>query len=98
MKIVDFAVKRPVTMTIVVAVVIILGFFTLSRMVLDLFPEMKFPMALVYTTYSGAGPEEVESRVTELLEGPSPVGVSNRQSYSSAGTPGPGQFRRGGYG
>ena len=40
MKIVDFAVKRPVTMTIVVAVVIILGFFTLSRMVLDLFPEM----------------------------------------------------------
>jgi len=54
MKIVDFAVKRPVTMTIVVAVVIILGFFTLSRMVLDLFPEMKFPMALVYTTYSGS--------------------------------------------
>lgn len=88
MKIVDFAVKRPVTMTIVVAVVIILGFFTLSRMVLDLFPEMKFPMALVYTTYSGAGPEEVESRVTELLEGAVNTvgGIESVQSYSSAGT------------
>lgn len=88
MKIVDFAVKRPVTMIILVAVVLIMGFFTLSRMVLDLFPEMKFPMAVVITTYSGAGPEEVESRVTEVLEGAVNTvgGIESVQSYSSAGT------------
>ncbi|MEQ8200339.1 MAG: efflux RND transporter permease subunit [Syntrophomonadaceae bacterium] len=88
MKIVDFAVKRPVTMIILVAVVLIMGVFTFNRMVLDLYPDMKFPMAVVITTYSGAGPEEVESRVTEILEGAVNTvgGIKSVQSYSSAGT------------
>ncbi len=88
MKIVDFAVKRPVTMTILVAVVLIMGAFTFNRMGLDMFPEMKFPMAVVVTTYSGAGPEEVESRVTEILEGAVNTvgGIKSVQSYSGAGT------------
>lgn len=88
MKIVNFAVKRPVTMTILVAVVIILGFFTLNRMVLDLYPDMKFPMAVVITTYSGAGPEEVESQVTKTIEGAvnTVSGIKTVQSYSRSGS------------
>lgn len=88
MKIVNFAVKRPVTMIILVAVIIILGLFTVNRMVLDLYPEMKFPMAVVYTSYSGAGPEEVESQVTKVLEGAvnTVAGIESVQSYSSSGT------------
>lgn len=88
MKIVDFAVKRPVTMTILVAVVMIMGMFTFNRLNLDLFPDMKFPMAVVITSYSGAGPEEVESRVTEILEGAinTVSGIQSIQSYSSAGS------------
>ncbi|MCX5780355.1 MAG: efflux RND transporter permease subunit [Firmicutes bacterium] len=88
MKIVDFAVKRPVTMIILVAVVIILGFFTLSRMVVDLYPEMKLPVAAVIATYEGAGPEEVESRVSKLLEGAANTvgGVKTVSSTSSAGS------------
>ncbi len=68
MKIVNLAVKRPVTMIILVSVVIILGFFTLSRMAVDLYPEMKLPVAAVITTYNGAGPEEIESQVTKPIE------------------------------
>ena len=68
MKIVNFAVKRPVTMIILIAVVIILGFFTLSRMAVDLFPEMKLPVAAVITSYNGAGPEEIESQVSKPIE------------------------------
>lgn len=68
MKIVNFAVKRPVTMIILVSVIIILGIFTLSRMAVDLYPEMKLPVAVVMTTYNGAGPEEVESQVTKPIE------------------------------
>ena len=68
MKIVNFAVKRPVTMIILVSVVIILGFFTLSRMAVDLYPEMKLPVAAVITSYNGAGPEEIESQVTKPME------------------------------
>ena len=69
MKIVDFSVKRPVTMIILVSVVIIMGFFTLSKMAVDLIPDMKFPIAAVMTEYPGVGPEEVESQITKPLEG-----------------------------
>jgi len=88
MKIVNFAVKRPVTMIILVAVIIIMGFFTLSRMVVDLYPEMKLPVAVVITSYSGAGPEEVESRISKPIEGAvNTVGnVKTVQSNSSAGS------------
>jgi len=88
MKIVNFAVKRPVTMIILVSVVIILGFFTLSRMVVDLYPEMKLPVSVVITSYSGAGPEEVESRVSKVIEGAVNTvgGVKTVESYSSAGS------------
>lgn len=68
MRIVNFSVKRPVTMVIAIAVLIILGLFTFSKMPVDLLPEMDFPIAVVMTSYSGAGPEEVESQVTDLLE------------------------------
>ena len=88
MKIVNFAVKRPVTMIILVSVVIILGFFTLSRMVVDLYPEMKLPVAVVVTSYAGAGPEEVESRVSKVLEGAVNTvgGVKTVSSNSSSGS------------
>jgi len=69
MKIIDFSVKRPVTMIILVSVVVIMGFFTLSKMAVDLIPDMKFPIAAVMTEYAGAGPEEVESQITKPLEG-----------------------------
>ncbi|HWP95324.1 MAG TPA: efflux RND transporter permease subunit [Syntrophomonadaceae bacterium] len=87
MKLVNLAVKRPVTMIILVAVVIILGFFTFSRLSLDLYPDMKYPMAAVITTYSGAGPEEVESQVSKPLEGSlnTLANVKQIESRSSAG-------------
>lgn len=88
MKIVNFAVKRPVTMIILVSVLIIMGFFTLSKMTVDLYPEMKLPVAAVITSYSGAGPEEVESRVSKTIEGAiNTVGnVKTVESRSSAGS------------
>ncbi len=87
MKIINFAVKRPVTMTILVAVVILLGFFTFSKMGLDLYPEMKLPVAAVMTTYQGAGPEEVE-QISKTLEGTlaSISNVKSIQSISSSGS------------
>lgn len=69
MKLVDFSVRRPVTIIILVAVLLILGGFTFSRLSLDLYPDMDFPIAAVITSYPGAGPEEVESQVTKPLEG-----------------------------
>ena len=87
MSIIKFAVKRPVTMIIMVSVLLILGFFTYSKLSVDLLPEMELPVAAVMTSYSGAGPEEVESGVTELLESALTTvsNVDTIQSISAAG-------------
>ncbi|NLV20372.1 MAG: efflux RND transporter permease subunit, partial [Syntrophomonadaceae bacterium] len=87
MKIVNFALKRPVTITILVTVLLLLGLFTYSKMGLNLLPDMKLPVAVVMTTYTGAGPEEVE-QISKTLEG-TLAGISNIktiQSISSSGS------------
>lgn len=68
MKIWDFAIRRPIFTVMVILVVLVLGAVSLLRLTIDLFPEMKLPMAAVVTTYSGAGPQEVETLVTRPLE------------------------------
>lgn len=68
MKIIDFAIKRPASMVILVIGIMIMGVFTFSRMPVDLYPDMNLPVALIMTSYSGAGPEEVESQISEPLE------------------------------
>ena len=64
----QFGVKRPVTVTMIFIGIIILGMVSLSRLGLDLMPELEMPAIGVFTNYSGAGPEEVEKRITEKLE------------------------------
>lgn len=88
MKIVDFSTRRPVSVIVIVAVILILGFFSFSRTSVDLLPEMNFPMAAVITSYAGAGPEEVESQITKTMEGSlnSLSGITEIQSTSSEGS------------
>jgi HAE1 family hydrophobic/amphiphilic exporter-1 len=63
-----FAVKRPVTVIMIVLFSVVLGIISLTRLPIDLFPDMNVPMAVVMTTYEGAGPKEVETLVTIPLE------------------------------
>lgn len=88
MKLVELAVKRPVMITILVGVLLILGWVSFSRLAVDLYPEMKFPVGAVITSYSGAGPEEVESQVSQTLEGVlgTIANVKEITSYSMAGS------------
>jgi HAE1 family hydrophobic/amphiphilic exporter-1 len=62
------AVTRPVLTTVLVAAVLVLGAFSYTRLVVDLFPEIDFPFVTVTTIYPGAGPEEVESQISERIE------------------------------
>lgn len=68
MNISELAVKRPVTVVMLVAAVLVLGFVSLSELSLDLLPDIEIPAAAVVTTYEGAGPYEVESLVTRPIE------------------------------
>lgn len=80
-----FSVKRPYTVLVGVVLVIILGFVSLSHMTADLLPSMNMPYAVVYTTYIGASPEEVESTVTQPVESAMATvsNIENIQSVSS---------------
>ncbi len=63
-----FAIKRPLMVFMIFVGVIVLGLISLQNLKVDLFPEMDFPMVVVVTSYSGVGPQEIESMVTEPLE------------------------------
>ncbi|TCU79196.1 HAE1 family hydrophobic/amphiphilic exporter-1 [Tissierella praeacuta] len=65
----SFAVKRPVTITMMVLVVVIFGSISLAGLPIDLYPEIEIPVAIVSTSYSGAGPQEIENLITKRIEG-----------------------------
>lgn len=81
------AVKRRVTVAMCFLCVVLLGFVSFTNIGLDLFPNIEMPMAMVYTTYNGAGSEEVETMVTKPLEDAfsSMQDVDAINSQSSAG-------------
>ncbi|MGI6019202.1 MAG: efflux RND transporter permease subunit [Marvinbryantia sp.] len=77
-----FSVKRPYTVVVGVVLILILGYVSFTGMKTDLLPDMTLPYALVYTTYPGASPEEVETVVTRPVE-QSMATISNIESVSS---------------
>ncbi|WP_041720225.1 efflux RND transporter permease subunit [Alkaliphilus metalliredigens] len=61
------AVKRPVAIVMMVLVIVLLGTVSLTRLPLDLLPDIEVPVAIVSTSYSGVGPEEMENLIFEPL-------------------------------
>ena len=68
MKLAQFSVNRPVTTVMIFVAGIVLGFMSLSLVGIDLMPEFEMPAVSVLTAYEGAGPEEIETLITEPLE------------------------------
>jgi len=64
----QLAIRRPVTVLMIIFMLLLLGGVSITRLGLDLFPNISLPIAAVYTEYSGAAPEEVEKMVTRPLE------------------------------
>lgn len=62
------SVRRPVLATMIILSFAVLGLFAYSRLFIDLFPEVEFPVVTVSIVYPGAGPEEVEAQVTDKVE------------------------------
>ena len=88
MKISDISVSRPVTITMIILAVVLIGALALSRLPMDLTPEMEMPFLMIRTSYSGATPEEVEELVTRPVESTVATidGLSNLNSRSSEGS------------
>ena len=64
----DTSIKRPVFATMFIASFLVLGIVSMTRLGVDLFPDVSFPFVYVATVYPGAGPEEVETLVTKPIE------------------------------
>ena len=62
------AVWRPVLTSMIVVIFVVLGAFSYFAIPIDMFPEIELPMITVTTIYPGAGPEEVETEITEPIE------------------------------
>ncbi|MFC1799535.1 efflux RND transporter permease subunit [Candidatus Eisenbacteria bacterium] len=61
-------VSRPVLTSVVFLIVVILGIVSLSRLSIDLMPEITYPTISVITSYGNVGPQEMEELVTRPIE------------------------------
>lgn len=68
MNLAQFSVNRPVTTVMIFVAGIVLGLMALSLLGIDLMPDFEIPAVSVMTAYEGAGPEEIETLITEPLE------------------------------
>lgn len=64
----EFGVKRPITNLMIFVGVIIISLYGLSKLGVDMMPEIEPPAISVISVYPGASPEDVEVKVTEPLE------------------------------
>src|SRR6056297_270501 len=87
MRISDFSIRRNITTIMIILLVVLLGFISMSRLSIDLLPNINFPGAAIVTEYSGVSPEEVESLVTKPLEN-SISTVTNIKSITSTSNSG----------
>ncbi|MDR0437417.1 MAG: efflux RND transporter permease subunit [Bacteroidales bacterium] len=68
MSIYETSVRKPVTTALIFVAVMFLGLFSYQRLAVDLYPDIDFPNLMVITAYGGAGAEDIESNLSEVIE------------------------------
>ena len=88
MGITKFVLKRPVTAVLSIVCLIVFGFQSLTGMSMELTPDMDMSMMIVFTTYPGASPDDMNELVTKPLEDAVSTlsGLDSVSSTSSEGT------------
>lgn len=64
----QFSIKRPIFITSIMLLVLILGVFSLKKLGVDMFPDATNPIIVVTTVYVGASSEEVENLISKPIE------------------------------
>jgi HAE1 family hydrophobic/amphiphilic exporter-1 len=87
MGLVEFSLKRRVTVTMAAVAVVIFGVVSFTRLKINLLPDISYPTLTIETRYPGAAPGEVETILTRQIE--EVVGiVSGVQRLTSVSKPG----------
>ncbi len=86
MRISDFSINRPVTVTMFFLAIAVFGAVSYDKLALNLLPEISYPTLTVRTTYEGAAPTEIENLISEPVENAVAV-VNNVVRVSSISKP-----------
>ncbi len=88
MKLHELSVKRPVTSVMAVLVFVTLGLFALTRLPIEMTPDISMEILSVMTTYPNVAPSEIESIITDPIESAVSAvsGVDKIYSTSSEGS------------
>jgi hydrophobic/amphiphilic exporter-1 (mainly G- bacteria), HAE1 family len=78
----SIATEKPVAITMIALALIIFGYLALSKLALNLMPDMAYPSITVRTEYPGSAPEEVENSISKPVEQLLGV-VNNLENISS---------------
>ncbi len=68
MQLVDFAIRRRVTIAMATVAICLLGAISLSRLKVNLLPDLSYPTLTIRTELPGAAPLEVENLLTRPIE------------------------------
>ncbi|MBR5511130.1 MAG: efflux RND transporter permease subunit [Bacteroidaceae bacterium] len=68
MSLYEGAVRRPIMTALCFVAIVILGLFSLSKLPIDLYPDIETNSLMVITSYSGASASDIENNVTRPLE------------------------------
>ncbi len=82
MRLSDLSVNRAVFAAMLFIGLTVIGGVSYSKMAIDLFPDIEYPVAIIITEYEDVGPKEVESTVTRPLE-EAVAGINNIETLSS---------------
>src|SRR5438876_3912111 len=68
-KLAEICVRRPVFATMLILSITVVGIFSFQSLGVDLFPKIDLPTITVTVINPGASPEEVETEITDKVEG-----------------------------
>ena len=81
------SILRPVTITMVLFAIVVIGYVSLQKLPVDLYPKIDIPFVTVTAVYPGTGPQEIETLVAKPIEDAVSTisGVKNVTSTSAEG-------------
>ena len=87
MNLAKLAIKRPIFISCIVLLIVILGLISYVNIGLDLLPNIEFPIVVVRTIYPGASPSEIESLISKPIEDQlaAVAGLKHIQSQNTEG-------------
>src|SRR4051812_48908649 len=90
---VRLALRRPYTMAIAGMLIMLMGFLSAQRMVVDIFPNIDIPVVYVAWSYPGLSAEDMERRVVLVSERAYSTTVNGIDRIESLSIPGLGIFQ-----